>query len=257
MKNEKKNNISLSDEDLLRYNKHILLDEIGIDGIELLNTKHIAIIGLGGIGCPLAQYLSTSGIGTITLIDSDIIEETNLQRQVLYTGLDIGKYKVDIASTKIKKMNPKLNVFTSKLRFCKDTSKIIRNVDMVIDATDNFSTRTAINAATIKYKKPLIMGAAIEMQGQISVFRNDHKDMPCYNCLYSDIEDQATSCINQGVLSSLTGAVGSILATEAIKVLLSMSETLESKLLLIDFKNMIFRNIKIVKDKKCCVCNEL
>ena len=255
MKTEKINNSELTDKDLLKYNKHILLEEIDTFGLEILKEKHVAIIGLGGLGCPVAQYLSTSGIGRMSLIDDDKIEDTNLQRQILYDNNDIGKYKTDVAAKKLKLLNPDLSIHHHNVRFTKDSYQLILNADIIIDATDNFKTRSLINKYSIKYKKPLIMGSAIKMQGQVSVFRNDIKNMPCYNCLYSNIDDDNEACIDQGVLSSLTGVVGSIQATEAIKVLLNIGTSLDSKLLLIDLKHATFRIIKILKDKKCSECN--
>ena len=215
----------------------------------------MAIIGLGGLGCPLAQYLSTSGIGKITLIDNDRVEETNLQRQILYTSADIGLYKTDIARKRLETMNPDLNVDSHNVRFSSESINLVKDVDIIIDATDNFKSRSTINQVSLILKKPLVMGAAIKMQGQVAVFRNDLSNMPCYNCLYDDVEDEAGSCIDLGVLSTLTGVIGSLQATEVIKTLLSFGESLESKLLLVDLKHMGFRTIKITKDKKCKICN--
>ena len=255
MKEKVINNISLSDNDLLKYNKHILLDDIQMEGIELLASKHIALIGLGGLGCPIAQYLATSGLGRLSLVDDDVVETTNLQRQILYTQDDVGYSKVNIAKRKLKKLNPDLMVNEHKIRFSEHSSQLIRDADLVIDASDNFHTRSVINKLTLVHKKPLVMGAAIKMSGQVAVFRNDLPDMPCYNCLYNDIKDNNISCIDQGVLSMLTGLIGSIQASESIKVLLNFGEKLESKLLLIDIKNNSFRTISISKDYKCEYCN--
>ena len=255
MKAKQINKYKLSNNDLLRYNKHILLEEIETDGLEILKQKHVAIIGLGGLGCPLAQYLSTSGIAKITLIDNDRVEETNLQRQILYTSADIGLYKTDIARKRLETMNPDLNVDSHNARFSSESINLVKDVDIIIDATDNFKSRSTINQISLILKKPLVMGAAIKMQGQVAVFRNDLSDMPCYNCLYDDVEDEAGSCIDLGVLSTLTGVIGSLQATEVIKTLLSFGESLESKLLLVDLKHMGFRTIKITKDKKCKICN--
>jgi adenylyltransferase/sulfurtransferase len=255
MKAKQINKYKLSNNDLLRYNKHILLEEIETDGLEILKQKHVAIIGLGGLGCPLAQYLSTSGIGKITLIDNDRVEETNLQRQILYTSADIGLYKTDIARKRLETMNPDLNLDSHNVRFSSESISLVKDVDIIIDATDNFKSRSTINQISLILKKPLVMGAAIKMQGQVAVFRNDLSNMPCYNCLYDDVEDEAGSCIDLGVLSTLTGVIGSLQATEVIKTLLSFGESLESKLLLVDLKHMGFRTIKITKDKKCKICN--
>ncbi|MBT5644506.1 MAG: HesA/MoeB/ThiF family protein [Gammaproteobacteria bacterium] len=255
MKVKKINKYRLSNSDLLRYNKHILLEEIETDGLEILKQKHVAIIGLGGLGCPLAQYLSTSGIGKITLIDNDRVEETNLQRQILYTSTDIGLYKTDVARKRLGIMNPDLNVDSQNVNFSSESINLVKDADIIIDATDNFKSRSTINRISLILKKPLVMGAAIKMQGQVAVFRNDLSNMPCYNCLYDDIDDEIDSCIDLGVLSMLTGVIGSLQATEVIKTLLNFGESLESKLLLVDLKHMGFRTIKITKDKKCKICN--
>tara|TARA_B100001778_G_C18528695_1_gene602482 strand:+ start:59 stop:826 length:768 start_codon:yes stop_codon:yes gene_type:complete len=254
MKEKSVNKLSLSDTDLLKYNKHILLDDIQIEGIELLNSKHIMIIGLGGLGCPIAQYLSTSGLGELSIVDSDIVEDTNLQRQILYTQEDIGSPKVDVIEKKLNVLNPDLIINKHNAKFSDHSINIIKDVDLVIDATDNFLTRSLINRATLFYKKPLIMGAASKMQGQVAIFRNDIPNMPCYNCLYNDIDDKNISCVDQGVLSMLTGLIGNIQAAESIKILLDFGETLTSKLLLVDIKNICFRTVKIPKDTKCGVC---
>tara|TARA_B100001564_G_scaffold357060_1_gene372509 strand:+ start:2296 stop:3063 length:768 start_codon:yes stop_codon:yes gene_type:complete len=255
MKEKVINKIGLSDSDLLRYNKHILLDEIQIEGIEVLASKHIVLIGLGGLGCPIAQYLATSGLGKLSLVDDDVVEITNLQRQILYSKDDVGYTKVDIAKKKLEVLNPDLVINNYKIRFSEHSSQIVRDADLVIDASDNFNTRSVINKLTLLHKKPLVMGAAIKMQGQVAIFRNDLPGMPCYNCLYNDVDDKNISCIDQGVLSMLTGLIGSIQASESIKILLSFGERLESKLLLIDIKNNSFRTIRIPKDNKCEYCN--
>ena len=255
MKAKQIDKYKLSNNDLLRYNKHILLEEIETDGLEILKQKHVAIIGLGGLGCPLAQYLSTSGIGKITLIDNDRVEETNLQRQILYTSTDIGLYKTDVARKRLVIMNPDLNVDSQNVNFSSESINLVKDADIIIDATDNFKSRSTINRISLILKKPLVMGAAIKMQGQVAVFRNDLSNMPCYNCLYDDIDDEINSCIDLGVLSMLTGVIGSLQATEVIKTLLNFGESLESKLLLVDLKHMGFRTIKITKDKKCKICN--
>jgi len=254
MKVKKINNLQISDDNLLRYNKHILLDEIDLEGIEVLQQKHIAVIGLGGLGCPIAQYLVTSGLGNITLIDDDYVESTNLQRQILYISEDIGKKKAEAAYKRLSEINPNINIHQYYERFTENSSSLIESADLIIDATDNFKTRSLINKITLSLKKPLVMGAAIKMQGQVAVFRNDLDDMPCYNCLYDNLIDEDTSCLNQGVLSSLTGVIGSIQATEALKILLCFGETLESKLLLVDLKYTSFRIVKIKKDPECRVC---
>lgn len=257
MKAKKTNKLQLSNSDLLRYNKHALLEEIEVDGLVMLSQKHIALIGLGGLGCPIAQYLSTSGLGEITLIDDDRVEDTNLQRQILYTESDIGYYKTDVAHNRLNVLNPKLKVNSFNIRLTSESFNLIKDADIIIDATDSFKSRLSINKISLILRKPLVMGSAIKMHGQVAVFRNDIDDMPCYNCLYDDVEDEVNSCIDLGVLSTLTGVIGSLQATEAIKVLLGFGESLESKLLLVDLKHMGFRTVKITKDKNCKICKQI
>ena len=155
----------------------------------------------------------------------------------------------------MKILNPDINIEGYNIRFTNDSVSLMKDVDIIIDATDNFKSRSLINKISLFLKKPLVMGAAIKMQGQVAVFRNDLSDMPCYNCLYDDIEDEINSCIDLGVLSTLTGMIGSLQATEVIKTLIGFGESLESKLLLVDLKYMSFRTVKIVKDSKCKICN--
>jgi len=248
-------NIQLTDEELLRFNKHILLDDIDIEGQALLKDKHVVLIGLGGLGSPIAYYLASSGIGRITLVDDDIIETSNLQRQILYSADDVGKKKVDIAKLKMHKLNPKMNIKIISERLV-DNSKInyFFDTDLIIDATDNFETRSFINKISLENRVPLIMGAAIKFCGQIIVFRNDLKGQPCYNCLYENVSD-SDACVDSGVFSALTGVVGSVQASECIKVLLDIGERLESRLLTIDLKNNDFKIVKLNKDMQCKVCN--
>ena len=255
MRKINKNKLDLTDEDLMRYNKHILLPEIDIQGQNQLLNKHVALIGLGGLGCPIGYYLSSSGIGEITIVDKDEVDITNLQRQILYTSDDLAKRKVDVAYDKMTALNPNITIHKLDTEINLNTNpNIFKDIDLIIDATDNFETRSILNKLTLQTKKPLIMGAAIQMMGQVSVFRNDLDDMPCYNCLYGDLDNESTSCVEQGVLSSLTGIIGSIQATEAIKVLLNIGESLQSKLLVIDMKFSNYKVIKLVKDSNCKVC---
>ena len=248
-------NAQLTDEELIRFNKHILLDDIDVEGQELLKEKHVVLIGLGGLGSPLAYYLASSGIGQATLIDDDIIDVTNLQRQILFSTDDIGKKKVDVAELKMQKINPSIRINAVSERLLSTTNvNFIDSADLIIDATDNFETRSLINRVSLDNKLPLIMGAAIRFSGQIIVFRNDLPGQPCYNCLYENVSD-SNACIDSGVFSALTGVVGSLQASECIKVLLDIGDRLESRLLTIDLKNNDFRIVKLNKDKECKVCN--
>jgi len=221
----------------------------------LLLEKHVCLIGLGGLGCPIAYYLTSSGIGELTIIDYDRIDITNLQRQILFTSSDINKKKTEVAFEKLTQLNPTIKINKIDTQVNSTSNIIFKNCDLIIDATDNFNTRTIINKISVDNKKPLIMGSASKMEGQVAVFRNDLPNMPCYNCLYNDLDDENKTCLDQGVLSSLTGIIGSIQATEAIKLLLQFGETLESKLLLIDVKYSNYRIVNLKQDQKCTVCS--
>ena len=247
---------SLTNQELERYNRQILLEEIDVHGQSELLEKHVCLIGLGGLGCPIAYYLASSGIGKLTIIDNDRIDITNLQRQILFNSSDVNKKKVEVAFTKLNQLNPTIKINKIDTEINNNTpSAIFKDCDLIIDATDNFKTRTIINKISLDNKKPLIMGSAAKMEGQVAVFRNDLPNMPCYNCLYNDLDDKNKSCLDQGVLASLTGIIGSIQASEAIKLLLRFGETLESKLLLIDVKYSNYRIVNLQQDKKCKICS--
>ncbi len=251
-----KNNFkSLTNQELERYNRQILLEEIDTHGQSELLEKHVCLVGLGGLGCPIAYYLASSGVGELTIIDYDRVDITNLQRQILFNSSDINKKKTEVAFKKLTELNPTIKINKIDTKINNASNVIFKNCNLIIDATDNFKTRTIINKIAVDNKKPLIMGSAAKMEGQVAVFRNDLPNMPCYNCLYDDLDDKNTSCFDQGVLSSLTGIIGSIQATEAIKLLLQFGETLESKLLLIDVKYSNYRIVNLKQDKKCKICS--
>ena len=251
----KKTKADLTDKQLLRYNRHIVLPEIDIDGQTLLVNSKVAIIGLGGLGCPVSTYLASSGLGTLLLIDDDTVSLTNLNRQTLFTENDLNKNKVDAASKRLLELNSDLIIKTDRSRVDQrfDTSKL-KEFDVIIDCTDNFEARTFINQISLLHRIPLITGAALKFEGQVAVFRNDIDDEPCYRCLYPDLPDTKNTCIDSGILGSVTGFVGTILATECIKVLCKFGKTFESKLFLLDLKNNDFKTIKINKDDECRYC---
>lgn len=209
---------------------------------------------MGGLGSPVAMYLAAAGIGHLVLVDDDVVELSNLQRQIAHTTPDIGLTKVDSAKQTIQNLNPEIKVTT----FCKRLSdeelyNEVSEADVVVDGTDNFSTRFALNKASVKSKTPLISGAAIRMEGQVSIF-NKSPSSPCYRCLYKDEGELDASCSNNGVLSPVVGIIGSIQATEAIKVLLDMGGSLDGKLLMLDAFQMEWRTLKLKKDPECPVC---
>ncbi len=251
---KKKNN--LTDLELLKYSRQIVLPEIDIDGQELLAQKRVAIIGLGGIGCPVSMYLATSGVGSMTLVDHDQVSHDNLGRQILFNEEDISRNKAAAAKDKLSKMNSQIELNYIENPINENFNiELLKNADILIDCTDNFKTRTLINTISIKLKKPLLMGSALKFEGHIASFRNDTDNNPCYRCLYPELPDVVDACVDSGVLGSLTGAVGSLVATECIKLLCNFGETLESRLLILDLKYNSFKCINLRQDNECRFCN--
>lgn len=245
----------MDDEQLLRYSRQIMLPQIDVDGQEKLLASRALIIGMGGLGSPLAMYLAAAGVGHLVLVDDDVVELSNLQRQIIHSTEDIGVSKVLSAKQTIQKLNPDIKVTCYEKRLVKqELSSEVSAADIVIDGTDNFSSRFTLNEQCVKNKTPLISGAAIRMEGQVSVF-NKTPNSPCYRCLYKDEGELDASCSNNGVLSPVVGIIGSVQATEAIKVLLNIGDSLDGKLLMFDAFQMEWRTLKLKKDPKCPVCN--
>lgn len=248
--------MEMDDETLLRYGRQIMLPNIGIEGQQRLLASHVLIIGLGGLGSPVAMYLAAAGIGHFTLIDDDYVELTNLQRQIAHATADLNTAKVISARNTMLALNPNIEIKTILQRADADLlEQTVPHVDLVIDATDNFAVRFAINAACVRHRKPMVMGAAIRMEGQVSVFQPQREDSPCYRCLYTEGDEPQLTCSDTGVLSPLVGIIGSIQATEAIKVLLGLPNTLTGRLLILDAASMEFRALKLKKDPACPVCS--
>ncbi len=246
----------MNDEQLLRYSRQIMLPEIDVPGQQTLLDSHVLIIGMGGLGSPVAMYLASAGIGQLTIVDDDKVELSNLQRQIAHSQNDIGKNKTDSAKETLLSLNPDIKVHTISHRLNKDElMNEVKKSDLVVDATDNFTTRFAINQTCVTTKTPLVSGAAIRMEAQVSVFNPQQAGSPCYRCLYKEGEELDESCTETGVLAPLVGIIGSIQALEAIKVLLKLGETLTGKLLLLDAKTMEWRSVKLKKDPDCPVCS--
>lgn len=246
----------MDDQQLLRYSRHILLQEIGIDGQQKLIHSHILIIGAGGLGSPASMYLASSGVGTITLCDNDNVDLTNLQRQILHRTPSIGKSKVVSAQITLNEINPDVNLLVLDERIADERlPELVRQADVVLDCSDNFATRYALNRACVQLKKPLVSGAAIKFSGQISVFDFRREDSPCYNCLYpEETESEEIRCSTMGVFAPLVGIIGSLQASEALKLLLDIDSTLCGKLMLLDTLSMEPRAIKLSRDNSCSVC---
>ena len=249
---------NLNDEALLRYSRHILLDEWGIAGQERLAASHALIIGAGGLGCPAALFLASAGVGTITIADDDRVDLTNLQRQIAHETAGVGELKVQSLARRMHAINPRITVHLIAKRLDGDTlQRAVSAADVVLDCTDRFSTRHAINRACVAAIKPLVSGAAIRFDGQISVFDSRLNSSPCYHCIYPDTNDfEETACAEMGVFAPLVGIIGSMQAAEALKLLADIDdvETLCGRLLTIDAKTMEITTLRVKRDAQCEVC---
>ncbi|HEX9810792.1 MAG TPA: molybdopterin-synthase adenylyltransferase MoeB [Burkholderiales bacterium] len=246
----------MNDAQLLRYSRHILLPQIGIDGQQKLLDARVLVIGVGGLGSPVAMYLAASGVGHITLVDPDTVDLTNLQRQIVHTTETVGRTKTDSAIQQLKALNPDIDITGIAHKLEGDALlDRVRRVDAVIDGSDNFPTRFAVNAACVAAKKPLISAAVTRFEGQVSVFRADQPGSPCYRCLYDESGDPGEPCVQFGVLAPVAGVVGAIQATETVKVLMGIGEPLTGRLLLVDALTMDWRVVRLKKDPKCPVCS--
>ncbi len=248
----------MDDNQLLRYSRHILLPEIGIDGQEKLLDAHVLLIGAGGLGAPVSLYLAASGVGRISLCDHDAVDLTNLQRQIVHFTDSIGKPKVDSARATLGRINPEITVDAIPERVAgARLEQLVAAADVVVDATDNFATRHAINRACVKHSKPLVSGAAIRFDGQIASFDLRRTDSPCYHCLFPESGDlEEMRCAVMGVFAPLVGVIGAMQAAEALKLLMGVGRDLTGRLLLLDALSMEWRNVRLKKDPDCSVCRE-
>jgi len=246
----------MKDDSLLRYSRHILLPEIGLEGQERLANSHALIIGAGGLGSPASLYLAASGVGSITIADNDAVDLTNLQRQIVHNTASIGLSKAESAKKTLAGINPEIEIIPVRARAAGDLLfDLVEKADVVIDASDNFSTRHEVNRACVAYRKPLVSGAAIRFDGQVSVF-DMRQDGPCYHCLFPlDAVDEELRCALMGVFAPVVGIIGSIQALEAMKLLVGFGTSLSGRLLLLDGKSMSWRELKLEKDPGCSVCS--
>jgi molybdopterin/thiamine biosynthesis adenylyltransferase len=246
----------MNDEQLLRYSRHILLDEIGIEGQEKLLASHVLIVGAGGLGSPVALYLGSAGVGRLTVVDHDRVDATNLQRQIAHTLERIGEFKSESVVQSIAAINPDVQVISVTER-ADDVllDKLVEKADVVLDCTDNFATRHAINRACVKHHKPLVSGAAIRFDGQIAVYDPRSDLSPCYACVFpeSDLLEE-TSCASMGVFAPLVGIVGTVQAAEALKLLCEIGRPLTGRLLLLDGRSMEWNEMKVSRNAACKVC---
>ena len=249
---------SLNDQQLLRYSRHILLPEIGVEGQQALMASRVLVVGAGGLGSPAAMYLASAGVGTIVLVDGDEVDLTNLQRQILHTQESVGRPKVLSGRETLLRLNPQVSVDTVHARL--EGALLEHHVgaaDVVLDCSDNFATRHAINRACARLRKPLVSGAAIRFDGQVSVFDLRQADSPCYHCLFPEGEDVGeVRCAVMGVFAPLTGIIGAVQAAEALKLIVGCGESLDGRLLLLDGLAMEWRSITLGRDPACPVCAE-
>jgi molybdopterin-synthase adenylyltransferase len=249
----------VTDEQLLRYSRHILLDELGIEGQQQLTQSHALVVGAGGLGSPVAMYLAASGVGHITLADDDVVDLTNLQRQIAHTTSRIGQPKVNSAEQALKALNPEVTISALAQRLNASLlDEIVPTTQVVLDCCDNFETRQAINAACVKHRVPLISGAAIGLDGQLAVYDSRNAQSPCYACIFPpDTPPAEIRCATMGVLAPLVGVMGSLQALEAIKILSGMPSRFVGKLLMLDARSLEWTEIGLSRNPKCPVCGDM
>ena len=246
----------MNDQQLLRYSRHILLDEIGIEGQRRLLDSHALVIGAGGLGSPVALYLGTAGVGRITLVDHDTVDLTNLQRQIAHTQARVGRPKAESAREAIAAINPDVQVLPVLQKADADwLDQAVAGADVVIDCSDNFKTRQAVNAACVAHAKPLVAGAAIGFDGQVSVYDTRQPDAPCYACLFPpDATTADAHCATMGVFAPLVGIIGTMQAAEALKLLAGVGGSLAGRLQMLDARTMEWTQIAIGRQPDCPVC---
>ena len=246
----------MRDDQLLRYSRQIMLPAFDIEGQTRLLQSTVLIVGMGGLGSPVAMYLAAAGVGHLVLVDDDVVEISNLQRQLVHRESTVGESKVESARQTLLALNADVNITTVNQRV--DTALLARlisqPVDLVVDACDNFSTRFAINKVCVQYQVPLVSGAAIRLEGQVAVFDSRQPDSPCYQCLYQGGDDEQMSCSRNGVLAPVVGVIGSMQALEAIKVLSGMGKSLCGRLLLFDAMSSSWRELRLSRDPACSAC---
>jgi len=246
----------VTDEQLLRYSRHILLPQIGIEGQDCIVNARALVIGAGGLGSPAALYLASAGVGTLVLADGDTVDLTNLQRQILHRTDAIGMDKTESGKRTLGEINPECQVIAAAERLSgQRLEEEVAQSQIVLDCCDNFATRHAVNRACVKYRKPLVSGAAIRFDGQVAVFDSRQPAAPCYHCLFPEGQDvEEVRCAVMGVFAPLTGIIGAVQAAEALKLLVGCGTSLAGRLLLLDGLGMEWREIRVPRDPGCLVC---
>jgi adenylyltransferase/sulfurtransferase len=245
----------VNDEQLLRYSRHILLNEIGVEGQERLRATHMLVIGAGGLGSPAAYYLASAGVGTLTLVDGDNVDLTNLQRQILHTTERIGMPKSESGRLALAAINPEVRVVPVTTRVDDAAlDRLVAGADVVLDCCDNFATRHAVNRACVKYRRPLVSGAAIRFDGQVAAFDARAAESPCYACLFPPGDGEDELCSTMGVFAPVTGIVGTVQAAEALKLAAGAGTPLTGRLLMLDALTMHWHSVRVPRDPECPVC---
>ncbi|UYM17835.1 HesA/MoeB/ThiF family protein [Endozoicomonas euniceicola] len=246
----------MNDDQLLRYSRQIMLPQVDIEGQEKLLDSHVLIVGMGGLGCPASIYLAAAGVGQLTIVDPDVVDQTNLQRQIAFSTDDVGQFKVHAAAARISAINPgiQVNTVTTKLNEAALT-EIMEQADVVLDATDNFDSRFAINRCSVQASVPLVSGAAIRLNGQLAVFDRWQDNAPCYRCLYSEQEAEELTCSESGILGPVVGTIGTLQALEAIKLITGFGESLSGRIMMFDAQAMQWQTLSLETDPECPVCS--
>lgn len=249
----------MNDDQLLRYSRHILLDDIGIEGQQRLLDSHVLVVGAGGLGSPVAMYLTASGVGHISLADPDKVDLTNLQRQIAHTTDRVGQTKVSSAAKALHDINPEVRLtLLEKQLQADDLDPLMSGIDIVVDCCDNFATRQTVNAACVKHRVPLVSGSALRMDGQIAVFDARDALSPCYACVFPPTPAPTeTLCSTMGVLAPLVGVIGTMQAMETVKLLSGMGSRLVGKLLMLDGRDMAWREMHLSRHSGCTVCSSV
>ena len=244
----------INDEQLLRFSRQIMLPEMDVAGQQSLMNSSVLIVGMGGLGCPASMYLAAAGVGHIMIADDDVVDVTNLQRQIAHSHSKLGEPKVKSAKSVLLGLNKDIEVTIVQERLTGVLlDNAVRSVDVVVDCCDNFSTRFAVNSSCLRHSKPLVFGAAIRMEGQVAVFDSRDSDSPCYQCLYSN-GDQDETCSTNGIMSPVVGIIGSVQAMEAIKIISNLGKTLTGRLMLLDAFRSQWREMRLLKDPNCEAC---
>ena len=248
----------MNDTQLLRYSRHILLDEVGVEGQARLLSSHALIVGAGGLGSPVALYLGSAGVGQITVVDDDRVDSTNLQRQIAHTLARVGQFKAHSVQQAIAAINPDVKVSPITTRAdAAVLDALVPQADVVLDCSDNFATRHALNRACVKHCKPLVSGAAIRFDGQVSVYDPRQTASPCYACVFPPSEAvEEANCATMGVFAPLVGIIGSVQAAEALKLLCGIGRSLTGRLLMLDGRGMDWHEVRIARDPVCPVCGD-